>query len=138
MAPQDDPAIPDTTKLYRRVPPDQVVRDQNLGRLRPSTGLFTHYEMSVVLENKMAEDARELESALGPYDEHYLVSIIAEFARSEDQAVASTPSTDPYDEPAHGDVCGDKKRPKSRRKRFATTSAWEIEPPDGFDPPSGG
>ncbi len=79
---------------------------------------------------------RTLESTLGPRTEDFLVSLKARVVREHEQGVVHTPTTDPYNEPAHGDVVGEKKRPKSRRKHFVVAAKWEIEPPDGFDPPS--
>jgi hypothetical protein len=91
--------------------------------------------MSVVLEAKMAA-GRTVESALGPYTDEFVVSLTADLVRSHEQGVVHTPSTHPYDEPAHGDVVGEKKKPASRKKRFLEASAWEIEPPDDFEPPT--
>lgn len=83
----------------------------------------------------MAED-RTLESALGPYTDEFMLSLMASAVREQEQIVEHKPSFDPYDEPAHGEVIGEKKRPKSRRKRFVEASTWEIEPPAGFEPPT--
>lgn len=83
----------------------------------------------------MAE-GRTLESTLGPYTDDFLVSMKAGAIRAHEQELVHTPSTDPYDEPAHGEVVGEKKKPRSRRTRFREASTWEIEPPEDFEPPT--
>ena len=54
--PEDDPSIGDAEDLWRRVHPDQVVRDQNLGRVRPSSAAFRHFELSCLLAREDTPD----------------------------------------------------------------------------------
>jgi len=46
----DEVAIADDAGLLRRIHPDQVIDDKNLGRVRPSSGAFRDRELSVDAE----------------------------------------------------------------------------------------
>jgi len=53
QAPEDDNGIPNEAKLWRRIPPDQMVPDNDVpsGR-RPSSGNFDEFELSAVIASE--------------------------------------------------------------------------------------
>jgi hypothetical protein len=125
--PDDDRTIDDHTPLYRRVPPAQwkevgdeyVVRD---GAFKN----FPHPErkrMSVVLADTLEQLDRDTESVRGDEPNYGVIAITAKAARDEEQRIERSPR---YDEPAHGDVYGDK--PPGRRKKFAAQAEWVVYP----------
>jgi hypothetical protein len=120
--------VDDATDLYRRVPPEHykiggggpVIRD----------GAFKNFpnperrRMSISLSDTLAASGGTPSALLDGYPTYGLVAIDARSVRAEDQAVERTPTTD---DPAHGDVVGDK--PASRRKRLAKQARWIVQPP---------
>ncbi len=129
MSPPDDASIDNATCLFRRVPPQQVTRDRNRGTLRPMSGHFLDTEMSVVLGDQLEAAGRSPESAVGRHTDDFLVCGTAQCVRDEEQGVVHTEKDD---EAAHGDVVGNK--PKPRARRFANGARWVIEPPTDFEP----
>jgi hypothetical protein len=125
--PDDDLTVADATPLYRRVPPAHwkkvgetyIVRD----------GAFKNFpnperrRMSVVLGDALEQLERDAESVRGDLSNYGVVSITAKVARDEDQRLERSPRDD---EPAHGDVHGDK--PEGRRKKFAASAVWVVYP----------
>jgi hypothetical protein len=118
---QDDSSIDDATDLFRRIHPEQVVWDDNESRLRPTSAAFRDAEMSVHLSDVLAERGLLSITVLDDRPQHQLAAITAGFSRSEEQAVARTPTDE---DPAHGDVIGPKSR--TRRNRFAKGCRWEV------------
>jgi hypothetical protein len=48
--PEDDPAIPDETRLWRRIPPKHWIADDSVDRgFRPTSEMFSDDELSVVI-----------------------------------------------------------------------------------------
>ncbi|HYM10426.1 MAG TPA: hypothetical protein VEU62_06830 [Bryobacterales bacterium] len=125
---QDDPTIPDQAQLWRRIPPWHFVRDENLGRLRPSSAAFCNHPdgspMSILLAEDMAAAGRAPNEALRGHEGFALASITAGLARGCRQGVARDPLRE---EPAHGIVFGEKS--KLARKKLAAGSQWVIPPP---------
>jgi hypothetical protein len=125
--PDDDRTVEDHTPLYRRVPPthwkkvgdDYIVRD---GAFKN----FPHPErkrMSVVLGDTLEHLHRTIESVRGGEPNYGVIAITTQVAREEDQRIERSPQDD---EPAHGDVYGDK--PTGRRKKFAAQAVWVVYP----------
>ena len=120
--PPDDPSIANETELWRRIPPDQIVRDGH-GAPRPSTGAFrdsTGGHMSVLLR----EAGMTIERALGGREGFGIVSFSAGFARSLSQKVIRSPEPE---EPLHGEVVG--KKTDSVKKQLVRNSHWIHSPP---------
>jgi hypothetical protein len=110
-----DAPVPEETKLYRRVHPTQLHWDDNDGCLRPTSSAFKGEEMSIGLGDVLEDEQRDIESLASDKPTHSLVSLTAGYVEGEeDQQVRRTPL---QEEPAHGDVCGEKTQ--GRRKRFA-------------------
>jgi hypothetical protein len=118
---EDDTSIEDSTELFRRVHPTQVVWDGNKQRLRPTSAAFSDEEMSVNLADDLAAQGLEPEFALRDNPQHHLVSLTAAYVREEEQVVVRSHLPD---DPSHGDVVGAKG--DGRRKRFALKADWTI------------
>lgn len=122
----DDPTIGDDAILWRRIPPDWWIFDENTGRLRPTSKSF-HDDakggpMSVLLKDILALDGRGPEDALEGHGGFALASITAGLARRLEQKVCCDPIRG---EPAHGVVVGNKRK---ACKRFAAEAEWVIPP----------
>lgn len=126
--PEDDPTVDDETELFRRVPPAhwKKVGDQFVLR----DGAFKNFpnperkRISVVLGHTLADHERDPESLRTPDQVSYgIVAIKAKVVRAECQRIERSPRDD---EPAHGDVYGDK--PVSRRKKFVAQAEWVVYP----------
>ena len=81
--------------------------------------------MSVVMQDRLEELGRTPESILEGRPGHGLVGILAGDVRAEEQKIERTPRDN---EPAHGDVCGEKA--SARRRILAGKAFWVIEPPE--------
>lgn len=108
----DDTSIPDETRLYRRLHPEQVIWDDNERRVRPSSAAFKDEFLSISLGNELARISEPPSFALRDHPQHSLGWLTAEFARAEEQAVASIPTDT---DPTHGEVVGRKKGARSTR-----------------------
>ena len=78
---EDDKSITDATRLYRRLHPDQVVWDDNAGRIRASSAAFKGEFLSVNLEDELNRMQETPEFALRGRPHHSLGSITAKLAR---------------------------------------------------------
>jgi hypothetical protein len=113
----DDPSIADSTELWRRIHPSQIVFDGTLGRKRPSSASYKGVELSVVV----SDSGRTPAEVLLKFPSHSLASILAGLARSKSQRLVRQPTAD---EPAHGLIVGQK--PKSVLDDFAKNARWLI------------
>ncbi|MBI3696222.1 MAG: hypothetical protein HY238_15470 [Acidobacteria bacterium] len=124
---RDDPTIPDQAELWRRIPPWHLVKDENLGRIRPSSAAFDNHPdgsaMSVLLGNEMTAAGCGPEAALAGHERFALAAITAHLARSCGQGIARDPLPDA---PAHAVVFGEKTR--LIRKKLAMAAYWVIPP----------
>lgn len=126
--PEDDLSVDGETDLYRRVPPQHWKKVGEEFILRD--GAFKNFpnpdrkRMSVALGDTLAGLQRDPRSVRKPGQENYgVVAIKATVVRAECQRVERSPRDD---EPAHGDVYGEK--PTRRRKQFAAHAHWVVYP----------
>lgn len=123
----DDVTIDDGSLLWRRIPPWQVVFDENLGRVRPSSAAFDDHPngspMSVLIAADVLSSGRTADSVIQPFAGFAMASFTAGLARSCQQGVARQPLED---EPAHAIVFG--RKSGSVTKRFAKESCWVVPP----------
>ena len=128
---KDDPSISDEAELWRRIRPDQIVSDQNLGFDRSSSAAFNNSSdgspMSVIIEEIMREFGKGTEDVLRGYKGFALAAITAGLARRNKQCVARDPL---HNEPAHGVVIG--KKTKSISRQLAKGSTWVLRPTQGL------
>jgi len=120
-AADDDPSISDDALFWRRVHPDHIVLDENLGRQRPSSQEFRDDELSVIL----AEPGRQPATALEAHPGRFLVAIGAHELRQRGLAITRDPTDD---EPAHCVVLG--KKTRSTAEGLARAAVWVVPPPE--------
>lgn len=136
MSYQDDKSIADNEALWRRIPQDQVVKD-NSGCWRPSTKAFQNsseeYHKSIMEplgythEPGMSADIASettVENMLNGNPTCFLVEFAAGFVREQNQVVirAALP-----DDPAHIEVMG--KKTKGIKNQFVKNCKW-VKSPD--------
>lgn len=118
---QDNLSVPDEERLFRRVHILFLVRDDNTGSVRVSSGAFQGSELSVDIESTLATTGGSAETCLQNYKAHKLVSITAGEARRFNQAICRDPIPENL---AHGLVYGSKS--KSVRNGLRTAASWVI------------
>lgn len=101
----DDQSVGDSTALFRRIHPSQVIWDENLDRLRPTSAAFRDKQMSVNLEDDLEREGLELDFVLRDWPQHHLASIEARLARDRGQEIQRDHTED---DPTHGIVVGQK------------------------------
>jgi hypothetical protein len=120
--PEDDRSVEDACRVYRWLGHNDFKWDYNLARARPTSAVFQHDEMSVVLGDTLAESDRQPEDVANPC----LVSLEAGCVRARSQTIRRDPTED---EPAHGLVVG--RKTGSVRNALARCAALVVGP----DPP---
>jgi len=124
---EDDATIGGDAELWRRIPPEHVVPDNNQGGRRISSAAFCNHPngtpMSVVLGQMVLEADRDADSVIAGHNNYCLASITAGLARELQQGITRSPLSE---EPAHAEVFGNKSR--SVRRRFAKEATWVIGP----------
>lgn len=123
----DDNTIPDRAELLRRIPPWLFIKDENLGRVRPSSAAFDDHPdgspMSVVLADVIREAGRAPDSVLVGHTDYGLAMITAGAARDCHQGIARDPIKE---ELAHAVVFG--KKTKTVKRTLALKACWVIPP----------
>lgn len=129
----DDPSIPDSEPLYRRIPP-RWFDPQPDGTVRIASGAFDDDgdgdPMSVYIGSKLQEHGLEVADTLHDHDGFGLAVVSAGDLRKERQVVLHDPLNDesrphPCD-PAHGLAAGPKGG--KLRKRLRNAAEWAIAP----------
>ena len=105
MANVDDGSIANDDDLLRRVRPDQVIEDQNLGLWRPSSAVFKDPQLSTDSERILKQSALDWRFPLKGYDGYSLAQFRACTARNLGLAVIHEPIKD---NDAHVEVHGKK------------------------------
>lgn len=127
MIPTDAP-VSEALSLYRRVHPTEIVWDENDGCPRPTSRVFMEEEMSVHLQDVLEDEQREPVTVLDDRPMHCLVALTAGFVKGEEQEVRRSPVAH---DPSHGDVLGQK--PKPRGRRFARAAEFVVMREAGLD-----
>jgi hypothetical protein len=121
---EDDLTIPDTDRLFRRVPPNQLEQLED-GSWRPTSSVFKHPELSVNIECLMVEQRRRPEDTIANYPGHYLTSILARDVRAKGHPIVK--DTEPPNDPAHGLVLG--KKTSGFAHAMLASHQWIVRPP---------
>jgi hypothetical protein len=139
--PDDDlVAIPNGTRLYRRIDPKKTIYDSNRKERRPTSQNFQNSNdgtpMSVFAENVAQAHGESPQDFLrGVWSDWLLVAVLAEDMRAHKQKVYLDPnnqdSTDFH--PSHAAVDGDKN--DKTRKKLAEKFEWIKSPPNLHEPP---
>lgn len=102
---QDDPTITNEDRLFRRVHLTQLVRDDDTGLARISSGAFRDKELSVNIESILLNEGKSPAAYLQGHLVHKLVSVTAGEARQHSQAVCRDPLPNDL---SHGLIVGSK------------------------------
>lgn len=121
---QDDPAILDDDRLFRRVRSNQLIPEPD-GSQRPSSAVFKGEELSVNIESLMVQQSRPPEDSLTGYPGEYLTAIKAGLVRAHKHPIVK--DTEPPNDPAHGLVLGKKK--DSFANAMRRQHQWIVSPP---------
>ena len=122
----NDPSISDEADLWRRISPEWIILDENLGRQRVTSKAFQNLEgdnLSVLLEQIVRETGRTADDVLKNLSGYSLAAVTAGQARALGQGVVRAPEPD---EPAHCHMVG--KKGKGARKKLASAARWVIPP----------
>jgi hypothetical protein len=117
----DDLTILNVAELWRRIHPNQIVPDDNIGDYRPSKAAFKDSSMSVQIAEILFSNGLSPSDALKKYPGYSLASITAGQARDLRQGVRRNPLPDDL---AHALVFG--KKTDSISKKLAKGSKWVI------------
>lgn len=123
----DDSSISDDADLWRRIPPEMIIFDENLGDYRPTSQAFSDGSgggsMSVYLGPEVRASGRSPEQVLKAFPGYALAVFSAGLARKHGQGVRRDPLPE---EPAHALVVG--RKTKAVQKAFARESRWLVRP----------
>jgi|ERR1700680_2208486 hypothetical protein len=122
--PPDDPSIPNTDRLFRRVPPNQLFTEPD-GSQRPTSAVFKNPNLSVNIESLMIEQGRQPEDTLTNFPTDFLTSIIAGNVRVYGYRIVK--DTAPPNDPAHGLVLG--RKTSAFANAMVRTHRWIVAPP---------
>lgn len=81
----NDAPVADTTDLFTRIHPTEVVWDADEDRPRPSSGVFKKIDMSVHMGDVLQDAGLEPASTLGGRPNHSLAALTAGLVTSEEQ-----------------------------------------------------
>ena len=127
MLPDDDLTISDEDRLFRRVPPEWVVCDDNRRPIAVSSAAFSNSSdgsgMSVSIESVMTRKNLSEQDILREYEGFGLVAITAGLAREKGQGIVKKPTDR---DPAHGEVTGKKR--VSVKRAFKRNAEWIVRP----------
>lgn len=117
--------VRDACKLFRRIPPDWIVYDENLGRYRPTSQAFNDHQDGSPMSVSLGDILEALDllpaSALVGHEGYSLASVTAEYVRSLRLDAVEAPIKG---DDAHGHVIG--KKTGSVRNKLAKTCNWEV------------
>ena len=126
----NDPTIRNEAARWRRIAPCHLVRDDNLGELRPTSAAFTNSSdgspMSILIAAIVQDTGRDPSDLLKPFPGYSLASITAGLARDQNQAVLRDTFGDDPTEPAHGYVAGHKT--KAVKRALSRNATWIVPP----------
>jgi hypothetical protein len=137
----DDPvAVPNETRLFRRVPPTWITYDKNRGEWRPTSQSFQNSDddktMSAFAENLALANGESPSDFLRErWSEFLLVAVTAGWMRKCGQDVYPDPyNQDPGESFAsHVAVRGTKD--SKIRPKLGREYEWVIAPPNRYEPP---
>src|SRR5216684_5354467 len=125
MSDADDGSIADHESLLRRIRPDQVVDDENLGTSRPSSAAFKDPNLSVDAEHILISNGVDWRFSLQGHSGYSLVKFEAGVARGLKLAVIHKPIV-PHNL-AHTEVVG--KKTQGIANSLVSASQWvHLEP----------
>jgi len=121
---EDDPSIQDTVRLFRRIHPVHIVKDDDTGLLRFSTAAFRDEDLSINIEEYLLRQGLTSIDCLRGYPQHLLMSLQAGACRRLNQAVCHDPKEHSA---SHGLVYGNKNR---KTQLWLVDLAQWVHPPE--------
>ena len=121
--PQDDPTIPDSDCLFRRVRPNQLFTEPD-GSKRPTSAVFKNRELSVNIESLLVRQGRPPEDTLTGYPDVCLTSVKAGQVREHKYPIIK--DCEPPNDPAHGLVLG--KKTNAFANAMLRAQKWIVPP----------
>jgi len=121
---QDDPSIPNSDRLLRRVRLNQLFTEPG-GSQRPTSAAFKNTELSVNIESLMDQQGRPLTDTLSNHPGEYLTSVKAGLVRDHGYPIVKDNA--PPNDPAHGLVLG--KKTGSFANAMVRAHQWIVPPP---------
>lgn len=119
--PLDDPSIPDSAELWRRIPALWWVPDERSGR-RLSTQAFENSRDGSGTSVALAAET-SMEELMAGFDGYGLAALVAGTARAQEQGVRRVPR-DNF--PGHAQIEGHKS--KAVKRALAASAVIRIEP----------
>src|SRR5262245_47927971 len=120
----DDGSIADDADLLRRIRPDQIVDDKNLGAKRPSSAAFKDPNMSVDAEHLLQQQGLDWTFSLRGHAGYSLARFKAGTARAKGLAVVHKPEPSNL---AHTEVQG--KKTQGAANHLVAGCTWaHLEP----------
>ncbi|HRQ73241.1 MAG TPA: hypothetical protein PLU35_09460 [Phycisphaerales bacterium] len=119
----DDPTIPPSCALLRRIYPEWVVSDDNAGGQRISSAGFKDTEISVHIGDDLAAMGLSPEVVVERYPDYDLAAIHAATAREMGQRVYREHKPDQL---CHGIVAGKKSKATAERMAAEATANWVV------------
>lgn len=131
----DQNAIPNDTRLFRRINPEWIVYDKNVGRFRPTSQNFQDSAngtpMSVFAENIAKLHGESAEGFLrGHWSSWYLVAVIAGRMRELSQDVYPDLGNQPADDFFHSHAAVEGPKDHKTRSKLAKDHEWIVVPPN--------
>ncbi len=120
----NDPTIPDSEDLWRRIPPWHIVTDENLGVVRPSSAAFEDDDDGSPMSVYLASATPLAGAVLVGHAGFALAAVTARLARECKQGIVRDPQPGA---PSHALVIG--RKTPGVRKRFAREARWIVPPP---------
>jgi hypothetical protein len=109
--------------FWRRVRPDWIIPDENLGRRRPSSAAFDDDRDGDPMSMYQANAGNAVEDVLQGFDGYGLVSLTGAQLKALGYAVFSRPE---QGFPSHVEVSG--KKTKGAKSNMAKNALWVFEP----------
>lgn len=120
---QDDLTVRNEERLFRRIHLCQIVKDEDTGCARFSSGAFRDKELSINIESVLLRGGETSDACLRKYQGYKLASFTAGQARQLQQIVC--PDPEPPDNMSHGLVCGSKSS-KRIHEGLRVSALWVI------------
>ena len=119
--------IRDDHVLWRRIPANKWIFDENLGRTRPSSNAFNDHRDGSHMSVYDSENCGGIEAVMAGHDGFFLCSFTAAIARKLGFELMRTSSGGR----GHCEVAG--KKTKALQTQMAKTAEWVIAPVSSVD-----
>lgn len=114
--PADDLGIVNETVLWRRIPPDCYMPDENTGDYRITSKAFQNYPGTMNMSVCIADECEGTDDLLVGHEGYGIAALTAAHCRDCDQGIVRVP----VEHPAHCHVVGDKRKKKRCLQKGAT------------------